>query len=182
MAIQLQVHEINTNGAVEDLLHSVAQVFNRNLLFGREDDPAPAAVVKPVRGIKRSFEKYLKISIEAADAADTISNVQLITTSVAPSGGVTLEAGAVAAFTAPLDTDSAVAINSLFNYTANNPLLVTPADTTYSTGVNADVAIAVNALLGSHVVLQMDVTPIAIAGQIDANYDPLSVIIRYDEA
>ena len=183
MAIQLQIHELNTAGEVETLLHSAVQGFSRNLSFGREDDSAPAALVKPVRGINRSFEKYLKVSIEASDDADVISNLQLITTSTSPSGGLDLEAGVAVNYAAPISTDSQSAVNSLFGYTANNPLLITPVDTNYSTGQGGGGEnVAIGDILGGYVVLQMDVTPVALTGQIDANYDPLSVIIRYDEA
>ncbi len=177
MAVSISIYEANTAGEVESLLAA-----NDSLTFGRTDAHIPDALVRPLRGIKRSYEKYLKVKLAGMVATETISNLQLITSSSAPAGGVTIEAGVHAAYAAPVGTDSAKATTSLFNYTANAPLLITDADVTYAVDNLADNQVALNDQLGKYLVLQMDITSIALIGAIATSYDPMSIIIRYDES
>ena len=185
MAINIDIFEVTGANAVEDGLVMTGDlgVLTRALAFGRDDDVAPNPIVRPVRGVKRSFEKYLKLTASTLGVGERVSNLQLFASGAEYSAGVTVQIGLAANHAAPVDTDSAAATDSIFTKTTAAPLLITPADEEYSIdGNNGSNQIALHSQLGDFVVLQMDVRQTAKTGALATEYDPVSLVVRYDEA
>jgi hypothetical protein len=186
MAVNIDIFEVNGPfpGVEDDLvLTGDIATSSRGLVFGRNDDRAPSSIVKPLRGVKRSYEKYLKITASSLGAGERISNLQLFASGPEYSSGVTVQIGTAANYAAPVDTDSALAVDGIFTKTTVSPLLITPVDQEYSIDANPDSnQIALHSQLGSYLVLQMDVRQTAKIGALGTQYDPVSLVIRYDEA
>ena len=186
MAIFIDLIETNGAGAVESpIVTTGGGNFNiiRPLKFGRADDPDPNSIVRPVRGLKKSFEKYVYCKLSGIDAGERFSNLQLFTAGPQYSSGVSVDIGLTQAYEAPVSTDSAVADTSIFLKTADDPLVLTPEDQEYSSdGNNGSNVLAIGDQIGDFLVLQMSVSPRAKPGTLVANYAPVVLVFRYDEA
>jgi hypothetical protein len=185
MAINIDIFEVNGANSVESALVQTGDLgnFSRGLVFGRDDDHNPGSIVKPLRGVKRSFEKYLKIKASSLGGGERISNLQLFASGPEYSGGVSVKIGTAANYAAPVDTDSASANDSIFTKTTAAPLLITPADEEYSVDANnGSNEINLHDQLGSFLVLQMDIRQTAKIGALGTQYDAVSLVLRYDEA
>tara|TARA_A100001011_G_scaffold349262_1_gene387712 strand:- start:185 stop:745 length:561 start_codon:yes stop_codon:yes gene_type:complete len=186
MAISIDLIETNGAAAIEDPIVTTGQGnlnITRALKFGRADDTDPNPIVRPVRGLKKSFEKYVHCQLSGIDAGERLSNLQLFTSGPQYSSGVSVEVGLTQAYEAPLSTDSAVADTSIFLKTPDSPLLLTPEDQEYSSdGNNGSEILAIGDRIGDFMVLQMSVSPTAKPGMIVTNYTPVSLVFRYDEA
>lgn len=145
-------------------------------------------VTRPNVGVNRSYEKWLRLSIDDLDDASQISNLEMYVAGHAIAGIAILakasdtyceaEGNEEADPNAPLPGGrlSAGAMTgdkaNIFNYTKNSPLSL--GEGPYTENIDDGVP---SAGVGKYLVLQAEVYPTAKEGPLT----PFSLVIRYDE-
>lgn len=182
----IKIYEYTTGAANADVTDLDSLIFRSTDALSTNQDLSVGPIKAPITGTSRSFEKILRIHIDW-DVADTdkISNIQALTSfnGVLDFTGVAFSGGLAENFTDPVETDSAIATESLQLKNGVNPFLLTTPDEKYGLAApQNDEHVQVDDLgaVGSYLYLQMDVLPSVTLGDFHESYGAFSLVIRYD--